>query len=242
MESRKKHIIFLLAIVCSAIYGCKKEKVSSEHFDAANIFVANLLPTAPNTVANFFLDSLKLNPAVLTYPSISATTTYMTVLTGNNRKAVFKNSTTQAEIASKDVTFEKGRSYSVFLAGTKAEPSVFFTEDTLVAPPPGKALIRLVHLSPALANIDLALKSEFPDKPPLTKIVLDGAYQSASKYMVVDTSANYTIQVLNAGTNTVRATGSKQVISAGRSYTLLARGIAGGSPGLTLQLFFNMPY
>ncbi len=241
MESRKKYIIFLLAIVCSAIYGCKKEKVSSENFESANLFVANLLPTAPNTVANFFLDSLKLNPAVLTYPSISATTTYMTVLTGN-RKAVFKNSTTQDQIASKDVVFEKDKSYSVFLAGTKAEPSVFFTQDTLVTPPPGKALIRLVHLSPALANIDMAMKSELPGKPPLTKIVLDGAYQSASRYMVVDTSANYTIQVLNAGTGTVRATTSKAVISANRSYTLLARGIAGGSPGLTLQLFFNMAY
>ena len=242
MESRKKQIIIMLAVICSAIYGCKKEKVSYENFDAANIFVANLLPTAPNTVANFFLDSLKLNPAVLTYPSISATTTYMTVVAGN-RKAVFKNSTApQDQIASKDVVLEKNRCYSLFLAGTQAEPSVFFTEDTLVTPPPGKALIRLVHLSPALANIDLALKSEFPGKPPLTKIVLDGAYQSASKFMVVDTSANYTIQVLNAGTSTVRATTSKAVISAGYSYTLLARGIAGGSPGLTLQLFFNKPY
>lgn len=241
MESRKKYIIFLLVIVCSAIYGCKKEKVSSENFDAANVFVANLLPTAPNTVANFFLDSLKLTYSVLTYPSISATTNYMTVL-ARKREAIFKNPTTQDRIASKNVEFEKNKYYSLFLTGTKADPSIFFTQDTLTTPPPGKALIRLIHLSPALANIDLALKSEIPGKPPLTKIVLDGAYQSASKFMVVDTSANYTIQVLNAGTSTVRATTSKQVISAGRSYTLLARGIAGGSPGLTLQLYLNMPY
>lgn len=241
MELCKKHIIFLLTTVCSAIYGCQKEKVSYENFDSANIFVANLLPTAPNTVANFFLDSLKLNPAVLTYPSISATTAYWPVLAGN-RKATFKNSTTAEKIASQDVTLEKNRCYSLFLAGTKADPSVFFTEDTLVSPPPGKALIRLVHLSPALANIDLAVKSEYPNKPPLTKVILDRAYMSASKYMVVDTSSKYTIQVLNAGTGTVRATTSNAIIAAGQSYTLLARGIAGGSPGLTLQLYLSKLY
>lgn len=238
-------ILISLSLILSLINACKKEEVSREVFQSANLMVVNTFPVNPAVPIDFLLNDVKLNTRALAYPPVAADLTYM-VVTAGEKKITFQRTTSPfSKIDSILVNLQEGKNYSVFLAGTLAAPRTVFITDSLRQPSQGKALIRFVNLSPNFTSGDLGLRDDTPPVPsparPVNKIITAQASNAASDFVEVN-AGTYTAQAFEFNSNTSRSSLGNISLLPNQSYTIIARGVLGGSPGLTLQLIQSRVY
>jgi hypothetical protein len=232
LSKLKKYILPLIAICFSS---CEKTDTPIT-VPTSNIMVVNALATATSTPVHFYLDTQRITMAGLAY----ANTPNYVVVSPNYSNATFKNSSSLATITTSPIQLTAKNSYSMFLYGTAAAPLTLLTQDDLTAPPPGKARIRLVHLAQAVgSNVDLAIKNDYQTTPTSNVVVTNSAYGSSSSFVVVDSCTNYSLQVFATGTSTVKASSSKLTILPNLNYTILVRGIMGGTPAIAIQSPIN---
>jgi hypothetical protein len=202
----------------------------------SNIMVVNALATATSTPVHFYLDTQRITMTGLAY----ANTPNYVVVSPNYSAATFKNSSTMATITTAPVQLTAKNSYSMFLYGTAAAPLTLFTQDDLTAPPPGKSRIRIVNLAQSVgSNVDFAVRNDYQTTPTSNVILTNTAYGSSSSFVVVDSCTNYGIQVFATGTSTVKVSSSKITILPNLNYTILVRGILGGTPAIAIQAPIN---
>jgi hypothetical protein len=96
------------------------------------------------------------------------------------------------------------------------------------APPLKKARLRFVHASPDAPAVDIKVL----DGPYLYQNV---SFKEYGEYLNIPEDS-YTLQVLLAGTDTVALEIPGLFLRRGMTYTAIAAGLAGGTPGLTVLL------
>ena len=205
-------MIAFSAIVILSVSSCKK---SDDEKGKAKVKVIHASPDAPGV--DVLVDNNKVNSSALSYPS---NTGYLQVEEGTRNLKV-NAAGTSTTVINADVPFTKDKNYSVFAVDSLSKISAVVLEDNLAAPASGKAHVRFVHLSPNAPSVDVAL---------VGGVVLFGAYEfkDASAFTPL-AQGTYNLEVRVAGTSTVALTLPATTLTAGKIYTIFAKGFLGGT-------------
>lgn len=136
------------------------------------------------------------------------------------------------------VTFEADKAYSFFISEEESGLTPVITEDELKTPAGGKALIRLVNLSPDSPEIDLKIGNGE------SALFETQAYQEVSDYEEID-EGRVDFHILSSSDKQEMVSAQGINIHEGRIYTLIVRGYADPATGsahqLSVQLVRNYP-
>lgn len=214
----KKNFIYVLSAVAVLGFGlssCEKEEVK----EYAKIMVTHASPDAPGV--DLLVDGAKQNSAALTFPSSTA---YIQVEAGS-RNIKVNASGTSTSVIDANVTFEKDKNYSIFAIDTLSSIEPLVIVDDLTAPASGKAHVRFVHLSPNAPAVDVTVAN--------TSTIVFGnkAFKEYSAFTVLD-AGTYDLEVKlvdGNGTGTVVLPLPGIALTAGKIYTVFAKGLVGST-------------
>lgn len=180
-----------------------------------NLMATHASPDAPGV--DLLIDNVKLNTAAINYP---ATTPYITLATGN-RNIKINVAGTATTVIDATLPLAANKNYSVFAVGAVANIAPLVLEDNLSSPAAGKAHIRFIHLSPDAPAVDVALDGG-------AVVFGDYSFKEYSEFTPLD-AGTYDLEVRVAGTSTVALDLPPITLTAGKIYTVYAKGFLSGS-------------
>ncbi|MES2375151.1 MAG: DUF4397 domain-containing protein [Bacteroidota bacterium] len=196
-------IALFLLTVCIA--SCGKSDNGSVGLSAYVTAVNSAEASAPQDA---YVDNNKLNSSAMAYTQATA---YVAVKTGDHQ-VQFKTAGTTTVNNTSSLSTEGNNYYTVFYTEDK---STVTTHDEHTAPSSGKARVRFINLSSAVAsNVDFGLAAG-------SKIVSGLAYKVASAYYDVDAATTFSLYA--AGSSTVMLS-IPATIQAGHIYTIYVSG------------------
>ena len=165
----------------------------------------------------------------LTFPNSVG---YATLNSGtrNVKVNVTGTSTTALEA---NLNLAADKNYSIFAVNSVSAIEAIVLEDDLTAPASGKAHVRFIHLSPDAPAVDITLTDG-------TVVFGDYIFKESSAFTPLN-AATYNLQVRLAGTSTVVLELPNIALTAGKIYTVFAKGfVAGtGTQALGAQIIAN---
>ena len=182
---------------------------------------------------------VRVNNAVaisnLAYPSNS---NYTAVNSGATNLKVSPTGTMNYVIDA-NVTLAANTNYSVFAIDSVAKIKAAVVTDNLTAPAAGKAHVRFFHFSPNAPAVDIAVTGGsvlFPNR----SFNDQGTNTSVINFTPLD-AGTYNLEVRASGTNTVVLSLPGVVLTAGKIYTVFAKGFLGGTGAQALgaQIIMN---
>lgn len=205
-----------LMLGATLITSCKKDdEDETTPAGSGKVMIIHASPDAPDV--DLLLDGVKLNTAPVSFLDNTA---YLTASAGTrNLKVNVAGTTTTALNANLSVS--SGKSYSVFAVDSVANLSGVVFEDNLATPASGKAHVRFIHLSPNAPAVDVALDGG-------AVVFGDYAFTEGSAFTPLD-AGTYDLEVRLAGTSTVALDLDPITLTAGKIYTVYAKGFAGGA-------------
>jgi hypothetical protein len=140
---------------------------------------------------------------------------------------------TSTTVINADVPFTTGKNYSLFAVDSVSKLSTVLIEDDLTAPASGKAHVRFVHLSPDAPAVDVAVTGG-------GVVFANKAFKTFTAFTPLD-AGTYNLEVRVAGTSTVALPLPGIVLTAGKIYTVFAKGFLGGTGAQALgaQIIVN---
>jgi len=154
------------------------------------------------------------------------------------RNFSFKSANAANSLLDTAVTFEPDKTYSFFMSDDDESFLPVIVEDELETPAAGKAMIRLVHLSPDTPEVSLQLGGEE------TELFKNQNFREVSDFVEIEAErADFNLKTSVNGETVVNAEGIN--IREGRIYTLVVRGYvespSNNAHDLSLQLIRNYP-
>lgn len=208
-------VVFMTGILAS----CSKEDDVAAP-TSARVMVVHASPNAPAVdvrVNNTVALSNVAYPANSSYSSINAGST--------NIKVSPAGSTNYVIDATLDL--KSNTNYSVFAIDSVSKIKAAVVMDDLTAPAAGKSHVRFFHFSPNAPAVDIAVTGG----PVLfsNRMFNDQSTNSSlSNFTPVD-AGTYNLEVRLAGTNTVVLSLPNVMLTAGKIYTVFAKGFVGGT-------------
>lgn len=160
----------------------------------------------------------------LTYKNF---TEYLQLLAGDYNVAVYPAGTTETPLIQTSVEISPQTSYTLAVAGRLIDPGILPVPEPRMTIPPGRVMLRFVHLSPNAPSVDVT-SNDFI-------IFREVGFKEISEYTLVD-PGTYTFQLLLSGTNEVLLTVPNATLSADRFYTTYLVGLGGATPPLELLI------
>lgn len=229
----KKVTLKLTGILMLSLFVISCDKDDDDDVAAqAQVMVVHASPNAPAV-------DVRINNAValssVAYPGNSA---YTPLPAGTTNIKVSPAGTTTYVIDANE-NLAANTNYSVFAIDSVSKIKAAVVTDNLTAPASGKAHIRFFHFSPNAPAVDIAVTGG----PVLfsNRTFNDQATNTAlSNFTPVD-AASYNLEVRLAGTNTVVLSVPNVPVTAGKIYTVFARGFVTGTGAQALgaQLIVN---
>ncbi|OLY93060.1 protein of unknown function [Cnuella takakiae] len=210
----------LATFFLGALASCSKTDNGEGEVVPPRVMVLHASPDAPAV-------DIRVNNQVavqaLAFPS---NTPYVAVNAGSNNVKV-SPAGTNVNVIDANLNFEGGKVYSVFAIDSVSKLKAAVLEDNLATPAAGKAHLRFLHFSPNAPAVDIAVTGgpvlfanrAFNDQ---------SANTSLSAFTPVD-AGTYNLEVRLAGTNTVVLALPNVAVTAGKIYTVFARGNVGGT-------------
>lgn len=229
MSRRSQVLALALALsVALTASGCGSDNNSNPvaPVQQARVMAVHASPDAP--AVDLLVDGAVAGSA-LAYPN---NTGYLTVNAGTrNVKVNVAGSTTTVIDANLPVV--GGVNYSVFATGAVASIGALVVTDDLTTPATGKAHVRFIHLSPDAPAVDVAVTGG-----PV--LFADKTFQQYTAFTPVN-AGTYDLEVRLAGTSTVVLPLPGIALTAGKIYTVFAKGFVGGSGAQALgaQIILN---
>lgn len=191
---------------------------------AARIRVFHASPDAPA------VDVLVNGTAAFTNVAFEAMTDYELLPPGNYSLQVVPTGLPGPVVISETLSLAGDTDYTVLAIGQLGDNSIeaLVLQDDNSAPAAGKAHVRFVHASPDAPAVDIALASG----PVLFSNV---AFGEVGSYLPVD-AGTYDLEVRIAGTGTVVLPLPGIPLNADTVYTVVATGLASGTPSLNAVL------
>ncbi|MBL0233920.1 MAG: DUF4397 domain-containing protein [Chitinophagaceae bacterium] len=191
----------------------------------AKVMVVHASPNAPNV-------DVRINDNIaLTNVAFLANSAYTSVNSGATNIKVSPTTTT-TYVINANVTLEANKNYSVFAVDSVSKIKAAVTVDDLTAPAAGKAHVRFLHLSPNAPAVDIAVTGGsvlFPNR------TFNDQSANAALYAFTPLNAGtYNLEVRVAGTLTVALALPNITLTAGKIYTIYAKGFLGGTGGQAL--------
>ncbi len=198
-------------VLAMGMTGCLKNE--TQQIQAlANVAVYHSSPDAPEM--NIFIDKVAITTQPFKFKNYS---NYLTVEEGD-RNFRFNNYTNGTNIVDSTMSFEVGKSYSIFLVNTLSNIELLRTADVAAAPPSaGKAMIRLIHLSPDAPSVDVTWAGD------ASAFFAGQTFKQASDFKEI--SANtYSMTVKENGGKGVSIVVKDIILKEGQYYTILVEG------------------
>lgn len=228
-HSKRVALASMIALTVFAT-GCKKDEDDDEPAPTptyGKLMAVHASPDAPGV--DLLIDNTVQNSAALTFPNNTA---YLQAQTGSRNVKINVNGTSTSVINA-NLTIEQNKNYSVFAIDSVSSIEPLVLTDDLTAPASGKAHVRFVHLSPNAPAVDVALQGG---------AVLFGDYTFKEASAFTPLAANtYNLEVRAAGTTNVVLSLPGIPLTAGKIYTVFAKGFNGGtgSQALGAQIIVN---
>jgi hypothetical protein len=214
MQQKKLKLAAIAFLSLSTIFtACKKEPVVVP--TTAKLMVVHASPNAPGV--DLLIDNVKKNTAALTFPQNTA---YLDVTTGTRNIKVNVAGTITSVITA-DLPFVENKNYTVFAADSVSKIAPVVLTDDLTAPAAGKAHVRFVHLSPNAPAVDVAVTGG-------SVVFPNAAFKSATAFTPLG-AGTYNLEVRVAGTQNVALPLPNITLTAGKIYTIFAKGFLGGT-------------
>lgn len=228
MFARKYLSLFLMLVFGITVFtGCSDdEEVVAPMPSTSKVLVTHASPDAPGV--DILVDNA-VAASNLTFPN-SVGYAELNSGTRNVKVNVTGTSTTALEA---NLPLEANKNYSVFAVNSVSAIEAIVLEDDLTTPASGKAHVRFIHLSPDAPAVDITLTDG-------TIVFGDYTFKEASAFTPLD-AATYNLQVRLAGTSTVVLELPNIALTAGKIYTVFAKGfVAGtGTQALGAQIIVN---
>ena len=232
MFLRKIFLLPVIAITVLSLSACKDDEnnMVTPPAPKSKISVVHASPNTPKVdilLDNAFVDTL----------SFPRNTAYLEINAGNRNVKVRATGTTIVPIDA-NVTFDANKNYSVFAVDSLSKVSALVTVDDLTTPASGKAHVRFIHLSPdapavnVIANGSVTLFSNRSFNKTITT--------SEQAFTPVD-AGTYNLEVRTASGNVLALSVPGVVLTAGKIYTIFAKGFLGGTGAQALgaQIIVN---
>lgn len=228
MSARKYLSLFLMLMFSITVFtACSDDdEVVAPTPSTAKVLVTHASPDAPGV--DILVDNT-VAAANLTFPNSVG---YATLNSGtrNVKVNVTGTSTTALEA---NLNLAANKNYSVFAVNTVSAIEAIVLEDDLTTPASGKSHVRFLHLSPDAPSVDITLTDG-------TIVFGDYTFKEASAFTPLD-AGTYNLQVRLAGTSTVVLELPNIALTAGKIYTVFAKGLVGGTgtQALGAQIIVN---
>ena len=186
----------------------------------SKVMVVHASPNAPN------VDVRINNTIALTNVAYPTNSNYTELNSGANNIKVSPTGTTTYVIDA-TVNLDANKNYSVFAIDSVNKIKAAVTTDDLTAPASGKAHIRFFHFSPNAPAVDIAIAGGavlFPNRS-----FNDQATNSTYTNFTPVNAGTYNLEVRPAGTSTVALALPNITLTAGKIYTVFAKGFLGGT-------------
>lgn len=193
------------------------------------LLVLHASPDAPGV--DLLIDDTKVNSAALAFPN---NTGYLNVEAGDRNFKVNAAGTTTTVINA-NVMVDPNTNYSLFAINRLSSIDALLLVDDLTAPASGKAHVRFAHLSPDAPAVDVTLTTG-------TVLFGNASFKSVTAFTPLD-AGTYNLQARVAGTSTVALEIPNVTLTAGKIYTVFARGFltppAGNTNALGVTIIAN---
>jgi hypothetical protein len=220
--------IALGLLAALALTSCSKDNKSNPVAPTpqAQVMVVHASPNAPGV--DLLVDGSVANTNLM-FP---ASTSYLGVAAGT-RNVKVNVTGTSTTVINANLSLTAGTNYSVFAVDSVSKIGAIVLTDDLTAPATGKAHVRFVHLSPNAPAVDVAVTSG-----PV--LFANESFKGYSPFTPV-TAGTYNLEVRLAGTNTVVLPLPGITLTAGKIYTVFAKGFVGGTAAQALgaQIIVN---
>ncbi|CAM4379917.1 protein of unknown function [Pedobacter westerhofensis] len=216
-KSLFKNLFTGAAVLAVSVFisSCSKNDVDDS--GTASIKVVNASPTS--TPQGFYLANKTIVQSGLAFGNEKD---YVITNSGNNLELQFRNDGSATAYATGTFNVDRGKTYTVFLAGDGQSARVKLYEDDLTAPASGQAKVRFVHLSDAApASIDIRNAGG-------TNIVANLGRDNASSFVAMAPGI-LSLQVYGAGQTTNLGNFDITTLAAGKIYTVYVAGSTAGN-------------
>jgi hypothetical protein len=183
----------------------------------------NAVPDAAVGALNASLEGIPFAAGL----AAGAATPYQPVYTGERALVVRRTADTAAVLLNAPFTVVDGGAYTVVAAGRAANVAPVVLTDSVTIAPTDSARVRVAHLSPSGGPVDVYLTTTSASIATVAPAVAGLPYQSAAPYLRVP-NGRIRIRVTAAGTKTVAADDTTNVLAAGQIRTVLVLDRAGG--------------
>ena len=208
----------LVAVLTLFMFSCDKD--DDVEPGQAQVMVVHPSPNAPAV-------DVRVNNAVaLSNVAYPANSNYLAVNAGSTNIKVSPTSTT-TNVIDATVDLNANTSYSVFAIDSVNKIKAAVVSDNLATPASGKAHVRFFHFSANAPAVDIAVAGgpvlfsnrSFNDQ---------SSNASVANFTPLD-AGTYNLEVRVAGTSTVALAVPGVVLTAGKIYTVFAKGFLGGT-------------
>jgi hypothetical protein len=228
MRSLKVLSLFVFIFFSSiTLVSCSEdEEIVTPPVAKSKVLVTHASPDAPG------VDLLVDNAVAGTNLTFPNSTGYLEVNSGTRNVKVNVTGTSTTAIEA-NLNLAQDKNYSVFAVNNVASIEALVLEDNLTLPASGKAHVRFIHLSPDAPAVDITLTDG-------TVVFGDYTFKEASAFTPLD-AGTYDLQVRLAGTSTVVLDLPGIALTAGKIYTVFAKGLVAGSGAQALgaQIIVN---
>ncbi len=216
-------------IVLALLSGCKandSNPASPSGVDDARVMIIQASPDAP--AVDLFVDGALL-AASLTFPN---NTGYHSFSPGSHSFQVIETGTSTI-LLSAVPTLDADAVYSVFAVDSLSRIGAILLRDTLTAPSAGMANVRFVHCSPNGPAVDVAVSGG-------AVLFGDKVFKEYTAFAPL-AAGTYNLEFRQAGTSSVILPIPGITFTAGKIYTIFAKGFVGGvgDQALGTQIIVN---
>jgi hypothetical protein len=210
-------LVPLLTLAGLALFaGCKDDAtpISSTPAPKAQVMAIHASPNAPG------VDLLVDNATAGTNLTFPNNTTYLPV-DGGTRNVKVNVTGTATTVINANLPVTGGVNYSVFAVDSVSKLSTLVVVDDLTTPASGKAHLRFFHLSPNAPAVDIAVTGG-------GVLIGNKSFKDYTAFTPLD-AGTYNLEVRVAGTSTVVLPLPGIALTAGKIYTVFAKGFVGGT-------------
>lgn len=230
---KKAGIIGIFGLMAILFSSCLKNN-DNANVDAPPSALISVVNASPGTQPlDFYLDQNKANIQAINYGS---GLDYLKAYVGK-RTATFYLAGTQQKVKSDTATLRADRFYTLYLTNVSTNPDFLLLQDAITKPADGTTTIRLVNVSADAPAVDLAIKNG-------QVLATNKAYKGYSDFVSIPGGNTHTLEVRQAGSNTVLATVNDVQLKSGSVYTVWLQGVTAATDAtkLTAKVQTNAYY
>ena len=222
--------LMCLGAVSFVFTNCDKDDDNDS--SRSNVMVVHASPNAPNV-------DVRINNSVALTNVAYPTNSNYTALNSGTTNIKVSPTTTTTYVIDANVNLEANKSYSVFAIDSVSKIKAAVVSDDLTAPASGKAHVRFFHFSANAPAVDIAVTGGpvlFPNR-----LFNDQSTTATYAAFTPVDAGTYNLEVRAAGTNTVVLALPNVTLTAGKIYTVFAKGFLGGvgTQALGAQIIVN---